>query len=341
MKVGPWLLMLGVGWLTAGETRVFLHDPVALLDGRELIGSEELAAEYQGIHYRFAEASNRVLFQQDPDRYAVRQGGACARMGPLSGLGNPDLFTVYRGGLYIFGSQECRETFLADPSKTFDPDQAIPEIRDEAAAQGRKWLEKLIAATGGAERLDALASYRERRREDVVRQGKTWSHFMEHGIVFPDRFFREERWNELVYKRVREGERGWFDDNGARRDMAPVQVRAMKREFMTHPLVLLRARGQDGFHVAFTGEETFGDRPAVRILVAWQGMNQTLLVDRETGRLLGQRYRARGPRALYGELERVYSGYHEIQGLSLPAEVAVRYEREPWQKHAFEVILDE
>jgi YHS domain-containing protein len=36
-------------------------------------------------------------------------------------LGNPQRFAVYEGKIYVFGTEDCRKEFFADPKKYLKP----------------------------------------------------------------------------------------------------------------------------------------------------------------------------------------------------------------------------
>jgi hypothetical protein len=83
----------------------FPLDPVRLVrDGVEEDGELELATVHALWEYRFVSAATRAELLAAPDRYAIQLGGACGRMGALSGTGNPHLHAVHEGRLYLFAS---------------------------------------------------------------------------------------------------------------------------------------------------------------------------------------------------------------------------------------------
>src|SRR4030095_10544425 len=85
-------------------------DPVMLVQGKEVQGEMNLTVTRGQFRYFFANAANKATFEQDPARYEIQLNGPCARMGPPV-YGNADLFTVYQGRIYIFGSGECKKRF--------------------------------------------------------------------------------------------------------------------------------------------------------------------------------------------------------------------------------------
>src|SRR5689334_13823610 len=89
-------------------------DPVMLVQVKEAQGEMNLTLIRGQFRYFFANAANKTAFEQDPARYEIQLNGACARMGPPV-YGNADLYTVYQGRIYIFGSGECKKRFDAGP----------------------------------------------------------------------------------------------------------------------------------------------------------------------------------------------------------------------------------
>jgi len=102
-----------------GETQLAPkgNDPVALCAGVELAGKEALRFDFGRYTYRFVDAERLETFRADPERYAIQRDGACARMGPLSGIADPDRWIVYEGRIYIFSSRECQNGFLKTPER--------------------------------------------------------------------------------------------------------------------------------------------------------------------------------------------------------------------------------
>lgn len=103
---GPALALLGL-------------DPLALIAGEELEGRPDLSLDFGGLRYHFITDGNRQRFLKDPARYAIQLDGACAAM-PGSTGANPEIFRVYAGRIYIFGSTTCREHFDERPEHYLD-----------------------------------------------------------------------------------------------------------------------------------------------------------------------------------------------------------------------------
>jgi YHS domain-containing protein len=82
------------------------YDPVAyFVSGKALEGKKELSANIGGVTYRFASASNRDLFQKDPQKYRPQYGGWCAYAMGATGEKvevDPETFKIIDNKLYLF-----------------------------------------------------------------------------------------------------------------------------------------------------------------------------------------------------------------------------------------------
>src|SRR6185369_7023907 len=129
-------------------------DPVMLVQGKEVQGDVKITAARGQFQYMFASLENKTTFEKDPQRYEIQLEGSCARMGPGVG-GNPDLYSVFRGRIYIFGSAECLKMFNAAPEKFIEPE---PTVTTETAAtadalkKGEALIAKAVTALGGEQK---------------------------------------------------------------------------------------------------------------------------------------------------------------------------------------------
>jgi putative intracellular protease/amidase/YHS domain-containing protein len=90
-------------------------DPVLLVAGKETKGQPEISVVREEFRYVFADAANKARFEKDPERYAIQFHGGCAMM--PNAPADPDLFTVYKGRIYAFGSKDCQDAFQAEPEQ--------------------------------------------------------------------------------------------------------------------------------------------------------------------------------------------------------------------------------
>ena len=156
-------------------------------------GKMNLSVTHKQFQYLFASAETKAAFEKDPGKYEIQAGGACARMGPPTG-GNPDLFTVYKQRIYIFGSENCKKMFEAAPDNFLESDSAAANVAatPEAIKRGQALIEKAVVAIGGAAKLDNLTSYQETGATVQKRAQGDVELKLSLTRVFPDRV-RQER----------------------------------------------------------------------------------------------------------------------------------------------------
>ena len=88
-------------------------DPVMLAKGKEVKGDEKIAITRGGFRYLFSSAENKALFEKEPKIYEIQMGGSCPVVPGAEG--DPDRFVVYKERIYIFASDQCVESFKANP----------------------------------------------------------------------------------------------------------------------------------------------------------------------------------------------------------------------------------
>lgn len=242
-------------------------------------------------------------------------GGACGRMGPLSGKGHPTLFAVHDGRVFLFASKVCRETFLKDPALCVEADDPAPTGSEESVRRARELIEAAVKGMGGAERVDALRSWREHRSEMAV-DDPAREDSVTLTLVFPEAAHLRETWGEHGYERfVRDG-RGAFRSSDGVEAMVLSQVTAMKREMAHHPVVMLRARNRADFACVMAEPGEVGGVKVERAVVYFDGSATTLSIDPATGRILATEYRDRGKRSLLGMMRREYSDFRDVNGIT-------------------------
>src|SRR5262245_64058501 len=127
-------------------------DPVMLVQGKEVQGEMNITVTRGLFRYMFANAANKAAFEQDPARYEIQLGGHCTRMGaPTTGI--PDLFTVYREHIYLFGSGECKKLFEAVPQRYFEPEHksSTTGATPDMLKKGQALVEPAIATSDGGQ----------------------------------------------------------------------------------------------------------------------------------------------------------------------------------------------
>ena len=95
-------------------------DPVAyFVDASPMIGLPEFEAAEAGVVWRFRNEGNRASFVAHPDIYGPQFGGydpVDLARGVTYG-GNPRFWLIAGQRLYLFGREENRDAFAADPER--------------------------------------------------------------------------------------------------------------------------------------------------------------------------------------------------------------------------------
>ncbi|HEV7894088.1 MAG TPA: hypothetical protein VGP08_25960 [Pyrinomonadaceae bacterium] len=290
-------------------------DPVLLAGGKEAQGDEQFSVTRGRFRYLFAGADTKAAFEKEPGRYEIQLGGSCARMGPTV-RGNPDLFLIHEGRIYIFGSQECVTTFKAKPENFLDAAAAAPAtpVSEGAKKRGRALVEKAVEAAGGAARVDGLASYQEKGAAGS-RQGAA-------GIktallmLFPGKTRLEQTYQFGTVATVVAPGVGFYVTPRGAGDLLDVQRDAYEDQFMRSPLSILRARRDAEF--AAVGAAKVGGTPVEQVDATVGRVRVRLGIDPATGRILTLAYRGRGSNGALGQIVRAFSDFRAVGGLTLP-----------------------
>ena len=302
-------------------------DPVLLVQGKEAQGDEKFAVTRGRFRYLFAGAETKAAFEQEPARYEIQLGGTCARMGP-STQGDPDLYWVYKGRIYLFGSPACLTAFKAAPESFLEP-EAAPVLKPAASAEslqkGRALLEKAVEAAGGAAKLDALVSYQEkgttaRHTQQGVAEMKTALY-----IVYPDKLRQERTFPFGTIANVVGPADSFFAMPREAHDMTPEQRAAAQGQVKRSLLHVLRARKGQGFAAASTGAAKVGEANVEQVAVTFEGVSLVLGIDSATGRVHTLSYRGRGPGGAFGEIVHAFSDFRAVEGLTLPFKTSATF----------------
>lgn len=98
------------------------YDAVALVQGKQIKGKESLFLIRGRFKYLFANQANKQKFEAEPELYEVQKNGECTFM--RGGVpGDPDLWKVYQGKIYLFGTPMCRERFELSPDAILNPEK--------------------------------------------------------------------------------------------------------------------------------------------------------------------------------------------------------------------------
>jgi YHS domain-containing protein len=304
-------------------------DPVLLTQGKEVAGKNDLSIERGGFLYRFSSAETRAAFAADPARYEIQLGGVCARMGGMTG-GNPDAYFVHQGKIYIFGSTDCYKAFTAAPERYLEPARKPPEATPAALARGRDLVRKAVGAHGGAAALDRLSTYREESMQiQKRRDGTEFEIRTVATIAFPDRVRQERIFaSGTAVMVVAAGEAFGIFRQGSF-SVRPAAAENAAKEFQRTLVFLLKACTAPALRAVATGRAKAGETAVEQVAVEAGGLDVTLGIDPDSGRILSVAFVERGPEGNYGNVLQVFSDFRPIEGVTLPFRLAASFNGEP------------
>ena len=290
-------------------------DPVMLVQGKEVQGDVKYKVTRGRFQYLFANAENKATFEKEPSRYEIQLDGSCARMGAPT-TGNPDLYFVHNGRIYIFGSEECQTLFKAAPEKYLEvPAAPKSPPTAEMLKRGQELIAKAVEALGGGSKVDQLASF---QKTDL--KGNQVKNILT--LAFPDSLRQETvRQNFTLVSVITPSDSFVVVNNGAR-PMPEAGRAAINKELYHEVIVLLRARMRSDFKAWATGNSD--------VDVELPEFATTLGIDPATGRVISQTYKGRGPGGALGQIVINYSDYRSVDGLSLPFKTTATFDGQPF-----------
>ncbi len=309
-------------------SRTLKVDAVELVAGNEIEGKEEFSAQHGRYRYLLSTQANCDAFLKTPEKFEIQLGGACARMGPLSGEGTTDLLGVHDGKIYIFASEQCRKRFMSAPRELLDrPD---PPAAGDAAAirRGRELLDLAVKEIGGEEALSKLVSVHAEATSTTQQGDKTYTNRKAWTIRFPSDFRLEDNWNESRWAAVATKDDAYFATDEVW-TMHSQQREALEKEFRHDPLVILQSRSRSDFVAAAGGNGKVNDRAVEYVAVSFGGATSKLAIDAENGRIHSISFRGRGPTLALGDVERNFSDFQTFEGISVPMSASASFNGEP------------
>jgi YHS domain-containing protein len=312
-------------------------DAVELINGREVQGQTKYSVARDNYVYLFAQEKNKKLFEKSPEQFEIQLGGACARMGILSGKGDTDLYTVHEKRLFIFASTSCKNTFLKDPSRVLEQDDARPETTPESLSQGQALLQKVVQAIGGEEKLNSLHSYQERIVTVNEYEGRNVEISKIHTFVIPNKLRVDDTWDTYAWASVVSEMDAFKLSSNGYRAMVPIQVHALRRQFLRNLIFLLSNRKMEGFIAVASGAERVAGRELEMLTLYIDGASGTLGIDAKSGRILSIRYKDFGPGMFLGTVEKHFSDYQIVGGLVLPMTITGTFDGQIVPKWSFTI----
>lgn len=307
---------------SSSETVIPLEglDPVMLTQGKEVQGDMKYKVTRGQFQYLFASAENKATFEKDPSRYEIQLNGHCARMGAPTG-GNADLYYVHKGRIYIFGSEECQTLFKGAPEKYLEvPPAPKSPPTDEMIKRGRELVAKAVGVMGAGSKLDHLQTL---QRTEL--RGNQVKNILV--VAFPDSLRQEVVRPNFTLTSVLTPAESFILFNNAARPMPEANRMAVFKELYHDPIFLFRARKQPEFKASLVST---ADKTLERVEIELPELTTTLGIDPETGRVLNQSYRGRGPGGVVGQIVIDYSDFRTVEGLLLPFKTTATFDGQPF-----------
>ncbi len=302
-------------------------DPIELVDNREVKGSETISVTRSKYRYLFARAENKRKFERSPAEFQIQLGGGCGRMGSLSGEGNPDRYHVFNRRIYIFASEQCRNSFKAAPENHLESPDPAPTGSAAEKLRAGELLDLAVTAIGGSAKVNAIKTYQAKINLAYKQGDKTTEYKQTETIAFPNRYHNEIDWGSATEVSVLTpgaAVTSYKNESWVREE--PVRA-ALEREFHHHPLAILKSRSNPGFIAFSTGKVRIGDNEIELVKVGINGSTTTLGIDAKTGRILQISYRGR--KSAFGEIIKSFSDFREVDELILPFKVEESFNGKP------------
>ena len=104
---------------TSGGYALKGFDAVSYFQGQPKQGEPQYVVNYGGSSWIFSSAENRDQFAASPERFIPQFGGYCAKAisTGFTAAGDPTVFAIRDGKLFIFSSEEVKSEFLSDPDR--------------------------------------------------------------------------------------------------------------------------------------------------------------------------------------------------------------------------------
>lgn len=319
--------------VAAPQERTFTLDVIELAASREVSGKPDLRLVHEGIEYQFTTAENRQAFEKDASKYEIVDGGACGRMGPLSGLGDARRFAVHAGKIYLFASDGCRSSFLKEPEAHIEKADEMPFGSNEQVLAGRATLDKVVAWAGGAAKLKDVTTIRASAARQETQGGKAWNVTNETTIEFPANYFQKEAWDESWFSTLSNETGAAMGSRRGVERIATSRGKAFERSMARWPIVLLKAHVDGspktdcpGLVLIGDGEGVLAGSPVEYVKVWLNGAASRLTVDKATGKLLQLAFRGRDVTMRVGDSVRTYTTFATVDGITMPTAYDVTFD---------------
>jgi YHS domain-containing protein len=132
-------------------------------DSKAIKGDPNYKSEHDGFVFLFASAEKKATFDKEPDKYAPRLGGMCAVAlgGPYGNRfhGDPTVFAIVNGKLYLISSQRAKMSFDQRPEHYTDRAEALQGAAIIGGYCPVKYQTDNVAAPGDSQYLRSYGGF--------------------------------------------------------------------------------------------------------------------------------------------------------------------------------------
>jgi YHS domain-containing protein len=295
-------------------------DPIDLIHGKELAGDKSYSSSFGRHQYQFCSEAHLKQFENEPLKYAVQNGGACGKMGAMTGQGSPDRWLVANGMIFLFASDGCRDTFKSRVDEYFKPIEKPPLTTETELSRAADAFKKMIAAHGGESALSKLRNvewtYEIPYKENGV--SKIW--LTKGAILDKERYALWEQWDSGKSFFVTDRNRSVEGSLKGTFSIHPGELREFTATVARNPIAVLM-----GMATPLKGSE---DRKS--IVMSYQDIAFTVELDKAS-RIARIRFvdKYAGP---VSSVVVEYSDYVDVEGVALPKTRRVKVNDGLWGK---------
>ncbi len=244
---------------------------------------------------------------------------------------HPDRFSIL-----VVGKADGMDRPLSDFGEVQEIDITIPEPSTEAVEmtaegerKGRELIAKAVEGIGGAERLDALSTYRSEMMMEATTPQGSMGIKAKAAIALPGRMRWELTLPFGTMVQVLNGDDSFAQTPQGTGPLPDTQRAQLEQGLRRLAPVLLQHRDADGFTAVATGAGEVDGTVVEMVHVEIDGAANTLGIDPETGHILSIAYRGTNMMGAPGDLEQRFSDFRDVDGLTLPFASVTTFNGEP------------
>ena len=321
----PLIALLAMGQAVAPlELALEGRDPIELARGVDVRGFAQYHASYGAFRYHFTSKQNQEKFLKNPEQHGLQIGGACGSMGPLSGRGRGNIFTVVDGQIWQFASLQCRTSFLSNPNGYIESGPGPSHSTEEEQRRGKEWLAKAVNAHGGSSAFAKLSRFVTVQKVVAASGKEADAYYIELGFDRNLGWMQRQHGEGWAYHDLVQNSKGVQWGSNFQMPLVRSERDYLKRIVARHPMLLLALRNSPGF-VASATDPAEDKQENWVVDIHFLDDAHVLEFDKKSFRLLRShtRRRAQGPNRW---VTTAYSNWKEKAGILLPMTVSLTWD---------------